>query len=265
MNADDICRLSKPTFDVEGAHWTLPAERELCLGSPERKHMSGGSCLAAVIFAVEESINRPLIQISAQFQAAPRFEASAEISVATIKSGKSVVQASALMNIDGSSAATFAATLGRRKDIGSYQWARRLEAPNPESCPRLPFIREDVGDLQTHLDMREIELPSQKADGSFAFWIKSPEQLNEEGAAPFLAIAADFLPEAINGAIGFSAGAASLDNQLRLVSRDLTEWTLCSVRLAAVNDGICHGEMQLFSQRNQLLAIASQSAAVLIM
>jgi len=262
MSSDYILRLLEPGFDDDAKHPSLFVHRDLCLGPPKKKHLSGGGYAGAAIYALEANTGRPLVQLSVQFLSAPRAESNATLSVAITRTGRSISQANAAITVDGQLSAIVFGTLGSRNSDHDRQWQHSINAVPPEDCQRLPFIREDKNDLHTHLDVRQVKKRDQTSKGSFAFWVRSPTNISNATAAPFLALIADYLPEAIHGSIGKPAGAVSLDNQLRILSRELTEWTLCEIKLAGIADGVSHGRMDLYNQSGELLAIGEQSSVV---
>lgn len=226
--------------------------------------MSGGACVGAAVFALEAHTDRPLIQLSAQFLSAPPNGTTATLSVATIKSGRSITQATSKLEADGVASVNVLGTFGSRDPSIDRQWQPVLDVEPPDNCPRLAFIREDEQDLHTHLDIRQVSRHEQTAQGSLVFWVRSPKEVSSCAVAPFLAVIADYLPEAIHKSIGSPAGATSLDNQLRVLSRDLTQWTLCQVSLAGIAHGVCHGRISLYNQSGDLLAMGEQSAVVIL-
>ena len=242
-------------------HFQVPCS--LCLGPPDAKHMSGGACVAAAVFALENTIERPLIQLSAQFVSAIGNQVEATLEVEVTKQGRSITQASTAIQSEGSEAVRLFATLGERDNMHDRQWAKAGRVPEPSECPPMAFIRSDEGDLHTHLEFRQVPQNDQTTFGSFAFWVRSPSRASQSVTAPFLALIADYLPEAVHGSIEMPAGAVSLDNQIRIVSRDLGEWTLCQTRLEAVSNGVCHGRMRLSNEGGELLALAEQSCVVI--
>lgn len=108
--------------------------------------------------------------------------------------------------------------------------------------------------------MRLISGPVDHEAGRMAFWVKAPTQqpLN----AAFLAIAADYAPEAIHFALARKAGAVSFDNTLRIVQLAPTDWLRCETQLAAIHGGHFHARMYIFTRDGTLLATAAQSGVV---
>lgn len=258
MTTDDILALLAPRDASMSAH------RALCVGPPGAKHMSGGACFATLLAALEAEHQRPVIQASAQFIAAPAEGTPASVTTHTLMSGRSVALARAALQVDGADRVHVQASLGSRPDIGTHGWTEMPDVPDPEQCGPIPFVREDAGDLHTHLDMRlATDFEREGAHGQMAFWIKAPEAASD-GTLPsaFLALAADYLPESIHFNIGRPAGATSLDNTLRIIARPATEWVLCVTQLDAIEAGLFHGRMALHARDGALIATAAQSGVV---
>ncbi|CDO60253.1 TesB-like acyl-CoA thioesterase 2 [Candidatus Phaeomarinobacter ectocarpi] len=254
MTTDDILALLTPRDASIAAH------RVLCVGPPDAKHMSGGACFATLLAAPEAEHQRPVIQASAQFIAAPAEGTSATVTTHTLMSGRSIAQARAALQVDGADRVQVQASLGRRPDVGTHEWTRMPDVPDPEHCGPIPFVREDAGDLHTHLDMRlATDFEHDGARGQMAFWIRAPARGIDSA---FLALAADYLPESIHFNIGRPAGATSLDNTLRIIARPATEWVLCVTQLDAIEAGLFHGRMALHARDGALIATAAQSGVV---
>ncbi|MEL6691949.1 MAG: hypothetical protein AAFQ12_02810 [Pseudomonadota bacterium] len=149
-------------------------------------------------------------------------------------------------------------SFGTRHSIGDYQWTQDVAFTPPNKSDDIPFVRADPGDLHTVLEMR---LAAPPGDGRMVFWVRTPSQ-PMASPSQFLALIADYLPEAIHLSIERRAGAISLDNSIRVTGQELSEWTLCMTQLEAIQNGIFHGRMNIFSERGQLLATASQSGLV---
>jgi acyl-CoA thioesterase II len=258
MHPRDLLDLLKPEWT--GDQWHLTAHRALCLGPPDGKHMSGGAQSAAIVALLEAETGRPLIQLAGQFLASPASGETASIAIDAMQSGRAISLASASIARGANRSAVFSASLGERPDAGSFNWEAAPVAPPPQECAPLPFVRSDPGDLHTHLDIRMAHDPRAQVDGRLLFWVRWDDTAIVPAA--FLALIADYLPEAIHFNIGRPAGAVSLDNSLRITGRAATPWLLCETRLQAVANGLFHGRMSIFAQNGNLLALASQSGVV---
>ncbi|WP_435416850.1 thioesterase family protein [Parerythrobacter aurantius] len=243
-----------------GGKQRVVAHRNLCLGPPDAKHMSGGSQFAAAIRLLERVTGEPLIEASCQFRKSPKVGEELEIEIDHLRQGRSITQAGMSLAINCEAGAKISASLGKRDDIGSHQWWQAPNVPRAEDCEPLRFIRCDPGDQHGELDFRFAAPPSTLGPGQLSFWVRWDDE--DPVSSPFLALLADYLPEANHWAIGRPAGALSLDNAIRIIARPRTEWVLCHAQLAAIADGLYHGEMRLYSAEGALLALAHQSGVV---
>lgn len=261
MSAEETIRRVTPSRTSVSAPWRLHIDRRLCLGPPEGKHLSGGACVAAMLAALEAETGKPLIQANAQFLAAPPAGVTASIATELVLAGRNIVQARACLHGPNGEAASITCSLGARVESMVFGWRTPPNAPPPEACKRIPFVREDEDDLHTHLDMRIANDPHTDRHGRLVFWVKAPNDLAPV-ASVLLALIADYVPEAIHFNIGRPAGAVSLDNSIRVIDRAPTEWLLCETRLAGLAHGLFHGEMSIFTREGALLALATQSGVV---
>ena len=83
-----------------------------------------------------------------------------------------------------------------------------------------------------------------------------------EPSAATLAIIGDYVTGAVSQPLGRRVTSRSLDNTLRVVRLEPTEWVLCDIRIQAVVDGYGQGVANLWSEGGALLATASQSMRV---
>lgn len=238
--------------------WSMGVDRRLCLGPPGAKHLSGGACSAILIDALEQVTGKPLIQASVQFFKAPKVGDIVTVTLDHHKPGRSIDMASAAMTYAEELQVRLSGSFGIRRSIGDHQWTPDIEFTPPKKSTDIPFVRADPGDLHTILEMR---LAAPLRDGRLVFWVRTPSH-HMTSPARFLALIADYLPEAIHLSIERPAGAISLDNSIRVTGYELSEWTLCVTQLEAIQNGIFHGRMNIFSERSHLLATASQSGVV---
>jgi acyl-CoA thioesterase II len=260
MPMSDIIKLIAPVSSAQDGVWHMNAHRHLCLGPPAGKHLSGGAAMASVVAASEAQTRRPLIQASAQFLSSPAADDDFSIEFRALNAGRSITQALVAIVVAGKDAAHITATLGVRSEIGSFAWEAAPDVPPPESCPPIPFVRKDDGDLHSHLDMRLAVYPGIEPAGGACFWIKTDS--DDIVPAAMLTLIADYLPEAIHMNIGQRAGAVSLDNVIRIIGRAATPWLLCDIQLSAVSAGLFHGRIAIFAEDGALLATGGQSGVV---
>jgi acyl-CoA thioesterase len=102
--------------------------------------------------------------------------------------------------------------------------------------------------------------PGEDGDAASALWARVPGHL--EPSAATLAIFGDYVTGGLSQPIGRHVMSRSLDNTLRVVSLEPTEWVLCDIRIQALAGGYGQGVAYLWSQGGSLLATASQSMSV---
>jgi acyl-CoA thioesterase len=259
----DVAALIDPAPTGQEPLWRMTAHRHLCLGPPGHKHISGGATLASVISALEAETGRPLIQASAQFLSSAKAGGSFEIAIRAVESGRSISQALAAIVVAGDDVAHVTAALGEREEIGPFSWEVAPALPKPDDCPSIPFVRLDDGDLHSHLDMRLALDPRGNPTGRACFWVRTG--MTTPISSALLALVADYLPEAIHMNINQRAGAVSLDNVIRIVRREATDWLLCDIQLSGVSSGMFHGRIAIFGNDGTLLATGGQSGVVQIL
>jgi acyl-CoA thioesterase-2 len=148
-------------------------------------------------------------------------------------------------------------------------WAVRPDVPPPEDCPprRLPdFTSTSIFDrIDVRLAKgRSFEVisagPAEPGDPDSALWARVPGHL--EPSAATLAIIGDYVTGGISQPLGRRVMSRSLDNTIRVVHLEPTEWVLCHIRIEALVNGFGQGTAHLWSERGALLGTASQSMTV---
>lgn len=242
--------------------WRLKVVPELCSGMGA---LFGGCGLGAAIEALEVTTGRPLVWATAQYLSFARPPAVIDLGITEAVRGHQVSQARAVAAVDGEEILTVNAALGRRELRWSGAWAVRPEVPPPDECRPRELQERHQGSIMDRLDMRlararDFEaLDGEPGDGRSALWVRLPDL---EMSAAALAIVGDYVPFGIGQALGRRTGSNSLDNTLRVASRQSTEWILADVRVHAVAHGFGHGLVHLWAEDGTLLATASQSAIV---
>jgi acyl-CoA thioesterase-2 len=250
----------QPTGDE--MRWRLPVVPELCSG---RGALFGGCGLGAAIDRLEHLTGRPLVWATAQYLSFAEPPAVVDLHVEHLVRGHHVSQARVVATVDGDEIFTVVAALGRRPGEWRGSWAIRPEVPSPAEAPPRVFEEHHQGTLAERLDMRlaaarpQELLPGPPGRGNSALWVHLPG-LDVSAAA--LAIVGDYVPFGIGQALGERVGGNSLDNTLRVASRQPTHWILADVRVHAVDHGFGHGLVHLWAEDGTLLGTASQSAIV---
>ncbi len=234
------------------ARYHLAASEAACIGIPGRRAPMGGVTTAAAIHAMEHHTGKSLIRASSQFVDAAPTDTDFDIHVEILGGSARRPQARATLAHDGRAIAIVSGSLGADEDIGRSFLAAG-SVPRPSDCrPLAAPARIAAGGL---LEQFERRLASQEEEaGRQSVWFRSVE--GHPTSAGLLAVISDF----VAGAHPDTRGSIGLDNSLRVVSRSPSSWILADIHIDHVGDRIFHGGMKLFSEADQLLAIASLSA-----
>jgi acyl-CoA thioesterase II len=243
--------------------WRLPITEGVCtpLG-----FLYGGAGLAAGVAAMEEATARPVLWATAQFLAAGYPPAVLDLQVVLGTEGGQIAQARVVGTADGTEVLVVTGAFGDRPIEAAGDWLAAPEAPAPDECPARDHWITDPTGIITRLDMRIAEgravdeLDGTPGSGGVKLWVRVPDLDLVDGAV--LALLADYVPFGIGQALGQRAGGTSLDTTLRVVRVVPTEWLLLDVHLAAIDRGVAHGHLDMWTADGTLLATASQSAVV---
>jgi acyl-CoA thioesterase II len=235
----------------------------LCLGPPGGKHLSGGAATALLAMRAQALADKPLVAISTQFLAPMPSGAVMDLHADIVRAGRNFVYADARLILGNTHAARAQAICGNRAGI-TADLIPFPSVDSPGNCPPMPWIRRDAGDQHDHLDIRLAEAPAVCPDRhgqrGGRYWVALPPQFP---MLAMLAIAADYLPEMLHMRLGERVGAISLDNQLRIVGQQNSQWILCDATIEAAADGMFLGHIRLFSETGALLATGGQSGLIM--
>lgn len=245
--------------------WILPVEQHLCTPGD---FLFGGAALAAGIEAMEQTTGRQTIWATAQYLSFARRPATIDIDVEVPVSGNSVSQARAIAHVHDKEIIAVNAALGDRPSDQGGIWAECPDAPAPETCPVVTIPAEHQANIHHNVEKRLVrgkfgffDFGEPSDDGRLIFWCKFPGM---EMSAATLAIIADFMPSGVGNVLQRRAGGNSLDNTIRIIAVEPSEWVLCDVHIHAIARGFGHGRIHLWSQSRKLLATANQSVIVRI-
>jgi acyl-CoA thioesterase len=264
--------MDKLFFDLRSTHnphrWFLPLTEALCVGPPGNSFMFGGVGLASAIGAMERTCERPVVWATAQYLSFARPPSIVDLDVWVPVHGRQTSQARVTGHVHDKEIFTVNAALGSRPSTLSQQWVRMPEVPAPEDCEPGEHWRGEGGDLHSHIEMRVVrgnwgfgrEHKPAADDGRLILWARPKGDYPIDSS--MLAILADHVPSGIGNALGLSAGGNSLDNTIRFRHIVPTDWVLCDIQIEGLHGGFAHGEMRLYAQGGELMAIASQSMIV---
>lgn len=226
----------------------------------------GGCGLGAALVAIEAVTERPTVWATAQYLSYAALGSTVRVDVTVEVTGHRTSQARAVACVEDREVLTVNAALGRTTlELGGV-WAEPPDVPDPAGCPprRLPdLMRSSIFDhLETRVALGRTfeQLDGTPGDRRSALWCRMPGHL--EPSAATLAIYGDLLSGAVSQAVGRRLMGRSLDNTLRPVQLEPTEWVLADLRMHALVAGYAQGIAFLWSERGTLLGTASQSVAV---
>jgi acyl-CoA thioesterase-2 len=248
-------------------HWRLTVVPEL---TTPGNFLFGGCGLGAALVALEEASGRPTVWSTAQYLSYAPAHSVLDLTVTLAAEGRRITQGRVVGHVGATEILTVNAAVGSpgTLDAGGV-WVTAPEVPPPDHCPprRLPdftstsiFDRIDVR-LAHGRSFEEISAGlGTPGEATSALWARVPGHL--EPSAATLAIIGDYVSGGMSQPLGRRVMSRSLDNTLRMVHLEPTEWVLCDIRIQALVDGYGQGVAYLWSQEGSLLAIASQSMSV---
>ena len=147
-----------------------------------------------------------------------------------------------------------------RDEFSPGAFAEIPVVPSPREAEGAPLSYEEDADLHNRFEIRPIQRLPGEDEGRARMWIRSRE--GEPLTAGLLAVIADYIPAAVSAALDLPVETLSLDNTLRLIRVQPTDWVLCDMQVFGIASGVMHGRMHLFSRDGLLLGTASQSGIV---
>lgn len=248
----------------EENHWSLPLSPRI---SGHRGSLFGGAGLAAAIVALQEAAGKPVVWATGQFLSPTQGDVTLDLNVKLPAVGWSVTQGRVLGKLDGREIITVLGAAGQRSTPFAQVTPAFPSPPPPLDCELME--RDSPPSMHHHVETRI-------AQGMFGWggrgaphpesmhlWLRLPE-VDHDAAA--LAILADYAGGAIGNALGHEVGGTSLDNTIRyavpVTDHPDDEWVLCDSHADFVGNGFGMVTSNLWNQRGDLLAVASQSMIV---
>lgn len=248
-------------------HWRLDVVPEL---TTPGNFLFGGCGLAAALVALEAASGRPTVWSTAQYLSFAPTRSTLDLTVTLAAEGRRITQARAVGYVGDSEILTVNAALGTpgTLEVGGV-WLTPPDVLPPDQCPprRLPdfnstsiFDRIDVRMAQGRSFEELSAGTGTPGDPASALWARVPGHL--EPSAATLAILGDYVTGGVSQPLGRRVMSRSLDNTVRVVHLEPTEWVLCEIRIEALVGGFGQGVAHLWSERGSLLATASQSMSI---
>ncbi len=221
----------------------------------------GGSSAAAAIETLESITERPLIFLSCQFNNFAKLGADILVTAEESVRGGNISHTSLSATADDALVFSALGTLGERSHSLETQFISMPKLDEPKNCPKFGGgKREGKYSIDSRIEYRVARGSLRKdkqVPGQMALWAKVPEL--KQTSASSIALMADYLPVSIGSVLERAAGGNSLDNQLRILAVEQSEWLLLDCQAKGVNKGFAHATMNIWSQSGRLLALASQS------
>lgn len=267
-SAGSLARMDAAEFlGLEATHnptrWWLPVTEGIVTGG---QFLFGGCALGAAVAAMESVCGRPAVWATAQYLSFAQLGEIMDLDVTVAVSGHRTAQARAVGHVGDREILTVNAALGSRDLDVAGQWQVMPEVPAPSACPQRTPRSGTERSIMNRLDVRIAigsgweELEGRPVpDGRSALWVRVP---GVEMSAAALAILGDYVPFGISQSLGGWYPSNSLDNTLRVVRLEPSEWVLCDIRVDGLWHGFGHGSVYLWSEAGTLLGAASQSALV---
>jgi acyl-CoA thioesterase II len=252
----------------DNLHWRLDVVPEL---TTPGNFLFGGCGLGAALVALEAASGRPTVWSTAHYLSFAPTGTELDLTVTLAVEGHRVTQARVVGKVGEKEILTVnaAAAAGSGSVEAGGVWVRPPDVPPPDQCPprRLPdFASASIFDrievrLAKGRSFEELSTGTNvPGDATSALWARVPGHL--EPSAATLAIIGDYVTGGVSQPLGRRVMSRSLDNTLRMVQLEPTEWILCDIHIEALVGGYGQGIAYLWSEGGTLLATASQSMSV---
>lgn len=262
MNRFDLLEL-EPTH--EPTRFTLVARPTLCTPFG---FLYGGSGIAASIEAAERTTERPLQWITTQFIGSPPPESIIDLNVVVSANGRATTQAHVIASVQGEPVFASLCAHTVRPSGDGRQFVDMPEVPAPDDCPDMggPFEMDVSGSFFETMDRRSaagtfgLEAVGKPQHGGMSMWCRVRD--GQIGTPATQAYVADIIPMGIGAALGALPGATSLDNTLRVIDPEPTDWVLLELIPEGFHRSIGHGSLRMWSEDGRLMATAQQTCIV---
>jgi acyl-CoA thioesterase II len=225
----------------------------------------GGCGLASALVALEEASARPTIWATAQYLSYAPLGSTVTVKTDLAVVGGHVTQARATTYAEGREILTVNGAFGSAELTAPTPWVTMPDVPSPEACPERVMPEHFNRSIFNHLDSRiAIGRPFDQSDGTpgspvSALWSRVPGHFDISAAT--LAIFGDYVAGGLAQPLGFPVMGRSLDNTIRIVRLEPTDWVLTEIHMHALSGGFAQGTAFMWSESGSLLATASQSIA----
>jgi acyl-CoA thioesterase len=240
----------------DGGWWELPVLPTVTSGA---NALFGGSATAAALVAASELCEVPVFWAGVHFGRPAPGGSTVRIQARVLAAGRTLTHLTVEATAGETDAFSARLSAGRRPSTTvEGHWISAPEVAGPEESE--PF------DLPVHADTWAARFDwrlarlRREAESPMACWWVSPQEATESPV--ILAELADYVTYGVGRALGSPMGGLSVDNNLRIHHRELSDWLLLAVRPDAVSGGIGVGSAFVYDQEGRLLASGTQTMVV---
>lgn len=245
--------------------FTLTARDALC--TPFR-FLYGGSGIAASAEAAEQATGRPVQWITTQFLAPPQPGDELDIEVDVLATGRASSQTQVAVRSGGRVMLSSLCAHNVRPAGDERAFSPMPDVPTPDDCGELfePFESTEHESFFDHIERRLAsgrfgrEAVGERQAGTLAIWSRLTE--GEIGSAATQGFVADMGPLAACARLGLPPGGTSLDNTVRVVDAQSSEWVLLELEVDGFARSTAHTTTRVWSEDGRLLGVAQQSAII---
>ncbi len=228
----------------------------------------GGSGIAASIEAAERTTHRPLQWITTQFIGSPAPGSVVELQVTVAAEGRVTTQSQVDATVEGKPVFASLCAHTIRPGGDAAEFVTMPDVPRPDDCPAMggPFELDLSESFFRTMERRlaagtfGLEAVGTPQRGGLSIWTRVVG--DEIGTPASQAYVADIVPMGIGAALGALPGATSIDNTLRVIDTEPTDWVLLELVPEGFHRSIGHGSLRMWSADGRLMSIAQQTCII---
>jgi acyl-CoA thioesterase len=223
----------------------------------------GGTAVAVATAAIEAISSRPTLWVTVQFVASAQTSDGIDVHTEVLAAGRRIWQLRVTATCGDSTVfvALGAAGLPRGSALDAH-FPEMPEVERPEAF-RSRTVLERAPGWYAKTDLIPAKrLNNETGSEQLTVWARLQDSLLTR---PVLGLFADMVPAGVARAAGLDGTGISLDNTIRFGTPPSGEWVLVEVVPEMAAAGYCAGEVRLWSSKGQLLAVASQTARLIIL
>ena len=223
----------------------------------------GGTGIAVTTALLEAETERAALWATVQFAGSADVGDRIDCRVEVLASGRRTAQVRMTASVgDRVMLAAIGATGNPRTGELSAQFGTMPDVGSPDDAPpwrpKVPFpVDVERPSWLQVAELRDVRTPSRP----HALWARLRDRPQTRASLGFLA---DMVPSAVVQASGRAGAGTSLDNAMRFGPEPDTDWILVDFDPYFIASGYAHGAARIWSTDGTLLAIASQTATLLL-